>query len=164
MDFILKYWAQITVLVGVIGYILKGYWDFKIKKLEIKSTLVFKERLKIISKFYSCYMSWQSHVKILIEHKLSIEKDSPELLKAHLQAWKDFIDTFHKITLFIPSENKDFSELKVIGVELQKAYFKFSENDVNKESIKVEVETLNKKAIIQIAKIISYFNKEFGIN
>jgi len=52
MDFIVKYWAQLTVLIGVIGYALKGLFDFRLKKLEIKYSLLFKERLSAVSNFF----------------------------------------------------------------------------------------------------------------
>ena len=164
MDLILKYWAQITVLIGIISYGLRGYWEFKIKKMEMKSTLVFKERIEIISKFYSAYIDWQSYLKILIGHKFEEGANHVALMRKHLQSWEDFRSTFHKISLFIPPKNEDdFREVKLISIELHKVYLNCSEKNFDYDLVEAELETLSKKANKHLEKIIGYFKEEFMI-
>jgi len=54
-EFLTKNWAQITVMLGAIGYVLKVFFDFRIKKLEIKFGLLFSQKTTEFQKFIELY-------------------------------------------------------------------------------------------------------------
>lgn len=58
IKFITDNWAQIVVVLGALGYIVKVVFDFRLKKFEIKYDLLFKlqtEKIKVFIESYDNY-------------------------------------------------------------------------------------------------------------
>lgn len=59
MDYIITYWAQITLVLGIIvtpiTYFTKRFFDSKDKKSEVKNTLFRKQKVKSITGFLNIY-------------------------------------------------------------------------------------------------------------
>jgi len=59
MKFIISYWSQIVVLIGVISspfiYFFRTRFDYKSKVLEIKQTVHQQQRIKVINEFIIAY-------------------------------------------------------------------------------------------------------------
>ncbi len=73
MDYILTYWAQITLLLGILAtpitYFTKRFYDSKDKKSEIKISLFQKQKVKSITVFLDIYGDLE------IFYKTSITED-----------------------------------------------------------------------------------------
>jgi hypothetical protein len=64
LDFIVKSWSQIVILIGALGYILKIILDFTVKKKEIKYAYVYTEKARAFKEFT---LSYQKLNESLIE-------------------------------------------------------------------------------------------------
>lgn len=52
LEYLIKYWSQVTVVIFAIGYLLKVIFEFKIKKEEIKFDFIHKERAAVIKQLH----------------------------------------------------------------------------------------------------------------
>lgn len=52
-EFIINYWSQLTVLLGLIGYILKTVFDFRIKSKELRFKYYYEIKAKKIIEIYA---------------------------------------------------------------------------------------------------------------
>lgn len=94
-EFIIEYWSQLAVLLGVIGYLLKTIFDFIIRKREIKFIKLHELRAEKISAiFHSLTNMEQSFDQYLNKvHNLS----SLEEEKAMLDEARESINDFKKL-------------------------------------------------------------------
>lgn len=53
MNFIINYWAQLTVVLGVFGYIFKIVFDYKLKKKEIRLKYFYELKSAKIIELYN---------------------------------------------------------------------------------------------------------------
>lgn len=52
-EFIINYWAQLTVVLGVIGYVLKTIFDFRLKHKELRLKYFYELKAKKIIEIYT---------------------------------------------------------------------------------------------------------------
>lgn len=53
MSFIINYWAQLTVILGIVGYILKTIFDYKLKEKEIRTKYFYELKSAKIIELYN---------------------------------------------------------------------------------------------------------------
>lgn len=106
---VISYWSQITVLIGVIiggiGFLLKLYFNWTIKKKEITYSKIRETKIKELREFYSSYVNLEVHLKSLHfasgqnqkEYEAEIKKRMPEI-------WKKFYLDFTFIKIFLSSD------------------------------------------------------------
>lgn len=104
LQIILDHWAQATVLVTAIGYVLKQYSDFQTKKLEVKYSLWYKSKLEAILVFTS---NFQTFLDATTPHNVFFhEKDAPkeilENIKVLIKAFK--LSFFHVLAFLHDDE------------------------------------------------------------
>lgn len=63
MDFIVKYWSQIAVLIGAVGYLVKIPLDYSIKRREQGFNHQMTEQTRAISKFMTSFQAVSMNVK-----------------------------------------------------------------------------------------------------
>ncbi len=92
MEFIIKYWAQATVLIFGIGYVIKVILEFYIKKKEIKFNFLHKERAEVIKQLHLDIMEMSKEIELMaLAHTLNTINQGPTN--------QDRKDLFHKIVL-----------------------------------------------------------------
>lgn len=124
MEFVIKYWGQIAVLLGLVGYILKGLWDFRIKRMEIQYSHLFKERLTAISSYLQMARKCLFSAGALAG--LAYKRD----MDSYHGALTEYYDTFHEYQkaymyalLLVPQEaSGNIHNLNDIIVEYQERF------------------------------------------
>lgn len=106
---LIDYWSQITVLIGVIiggiGFLLKLYFNWTIKKKEITYSKIRETKIKELREFYTSYVNLEVHLKSLHfasgqnqkEYEAEIRKRMPEI-------WKKFYLDFTFLRIFLSSD------------------------------------------------------------
>ncbi|MBU7570306.1 MAG: hypothetical protein KAF41_06600 [Flavobacterium sp.] len=77
MDFFIKYWSQIAVIIGLIGYVLKTIFDYKIRNRELRNKYFYDLKAKKIIELHSELVE----IKIMIDRNQYTEGFHKELLK-----------------------------------------------------------------------------------
>ena len=118
-DFIINYWAQLTVVLGVIGYILKTIFDFRLKNKELRYKYFYDLKAKKIIEIYTKIVELQmiidrrkkgnttSFENNIFKHRIAFDKyywessfylsaKSDRLLKSFLE-WLKFFEIEHKL-------------------------------------------------------------------
>jgi hypothetical protein len=60
IEFITKYWAQITILMAALGYLLKVFLDYKFRKKEIWHTIYIQKKIDYTLKYWEQYYKVES--------------------------------------------------------------------------------------------------------
>jgi hypothetical protein len=111
-EIILENWAQITVLLGAVGYILKTMTDWKFKKNEISFSKIQEAKILEIKSFYKSYQALEISLRIFInqtefgEHSTEIFNKIRERIRECLV---DFEFNCMTVKLFI-----ERSEMKTV--------------------------------------------------
>jgi len=118
LDFITKYWAQITIFFSLITtpfiYFTKRYFDNQNKLLEIKQSLHQELKLAAIQKFIEAYTElenfyWQVPYFEVVERKILPK----ELDDMQLPLYNRFISSYYSLFLVLnKSEIDDFDKIK----------------------------------------------------
>jgi hypothetical protein len=74
MEIITNYWAQITVVLGMLGYILKSTFDYRIKNMELKFKHFYEIKSNKILDLYSKIVE----IQMIIDRKKIGESSSFE--------------------------------------------------------------------------------------
>ena len=90
MEFLIKYWAQATVLIFAIGYVIKVILEFYIKKKEIKFNFLHKERAEVIKQLHLYIIEMSKEIELMaLAHTLETINQGPTNQERK--------DLFHKI-------------------------------------------------------------------
>ncbi|KUY25525.1 hypothetical protein [Elizabethkingia ursingii] len=92
MDFfyyISNYWAQISIFIIAIGYLLKILLEFQIQKSQIKFNFIHAERVKVIKEIYKNFMNISKDLEFLaLGHQLADLKQGPTRSEARDLMWR----------------------------------------------------------------------------
>lgn len=78
MEFIIKYWAQATLFILGIGYVLKVILEFYIKKKEIKFNFLHKERAEVIKQLHLDIIQISKEIELMaLAHTLDTINQGP---------------------------------------------------------------------------------------
>lgn len=87
MEFIIKYWAQATLFILAIGYVIKVILEFYIKKKEIKFNFLHKERAEVIKQLHLDIIQMSKEIELMaLAHTLDKINQGPTN-----QERKDFV-------------------------------------------------------------------------
>ncbi len=76
MDYLIKYWSQIAIVIGLFGYVLKTIFDYTIRNRELRNKYFYELKAKKIIELHSELIE----IKILIDRKQYTEGFHKELL------------------------------------------------------------------------------------
>lgn len=119
MGLLVNYWSQITVLIGVFGYILKSIFDYKIKDKELRSKYFYELKAAKIIELYSKIVE----IQMIIDRGKGGEKFGNNIFRQRIELDKFFWESkfyFKKNTqeyLRVFLENLKFFESKEILTE-----------------------------------------------
>ena len=167
-DLLTTYWAQttliITLLIGVIGYFIKRFFDTKSKKIEINHTLYQQNRLTTVNRFFESYADaeklWNeiSIYKVVTKEYSTVDMDS--LTRPILNELDRSL--FELMIYFENDEYKKFeklvSNIKSIHNKVRDLYFDYESKmtETNKansfDSVKNKAYKENKEIICELSK------------
>lgn len=100
IDLITTYWAQIVLLLGFIGFIIKTFFSYKLKKLELNHVFYINKRFKVIDDFLKAY----ANAEFFFINKAPSHLNNPRL----------YLSSMEELILPIHSEiNRSFTYLKI---------------------------------------------------
>lgn len=123
-----NYWAQITILIGAIGYLVKGVLDQKFKRKEIWYSLYSQKKMDYLLTFFNLYQKIESDLVGIISVYKTVKKVHPldedeyevNIMKLTL-LFKELGSTLNNLKFFLPKSN--FEVLKtcvtVIGPQIK---------------------------------------------
>lgn len=89
LEFVAKYWSQISVLKFGIGYCLKTTFEYRLKEKEIKFNFIHSKRADIIKELYSKFSELSREVEsISLGHYLSKINQGPNRTENKSIFWK----------------------------------------------------------------------------
>lgn len=100
MNFFIKYWSQIAVIIGLIGYVLKTIFDYRIRNRELRNKYFYELKAKKIIALHSELVE----IKIMIDRHQHTEGFHTELLSRRKALDKYYWDGqlfFSKRTLLV---------------------------------------------------------------
>ena len=176
-DILIKYWSQITVLIGVIlwgiGFLLKLYFNWILKKKEITYIKIRETKINELREFYSSYIDLEVHLKSLHfasgkrqkEYEAEIRKKMPDI-------WKKFYLDFTFLRIFLkPDELVFFEQLNDELDNIQKKIdfykidreFEAYDKELIKELRYIRDEIFPKRIPDLLKKIETNLRKDFDI-
>jgi hypothetical protein len=63
MDFISNNWSQLTVIIGILSYIVKQYFNYRLKKQELNYKHVLDNRIKEFKEFYKVFFELKNEIE-----------------------------------------------------------------------------------------------------
>lgn len=122
-----NYWAQILVLIGATGALLKIIFDYKFKKKEITFSLFASQRIETISKFLADYYSLISIFSIEIGALPSQyrREKNPEFNKSIAEGLTELIKKYGALHLYY--DKKDIKLISEAILQLQDAHSMYIE-------------------------------------
>ena len=96
-EFIINYWSQLTVVLGVIGYILKTIFDFRLKNKELRFKYYYELKAKKIIEIYSKIVE----IQIIIDRRKEGDNKSFEgnIFKNRIELDKYYWESSFYLTL-----------------------------------------------------------------
>jgi hypothetical protein len=70
LKFLSDNWAQIVVVIGAIGYIIKTILDFQVKKKEIRFAYIYQEKS---GAFHQFFLSYQDFISIVVTQSFRLK-------------------------------------------------------------------------------------------
>jgi len=121
MKFIISYWSQIVVLIGVISspfiYFFRTRFDYKSKVLEIKQTVHQQQRIKVINEFIIAYTALENFYWQLPSFDIAERKISGKAVDdMHLPILNAFTSSYYSLFLII--DKSDLVEFDKIRNEM----------------------------------------------
>lgn len=84
MEILIKYWSQFALLLGLIGFILKTIFDYKIKNKELRNKFFYELKAQKIIELY----------KSIVEIQMIIDRQSGEEMRRKMFTKRIQLDTF----------------------------------------------------------------------
>ncbi|MCD8448048.1 hypothetical protein [Tenacibaculum finnmarkense] len=115
--FISEYWSQVTVIIGVliggIGFLLKLYFNWTIKKKEITFNKVRATKIAELKEFYKCFIDLETYLQSLHQATGQNRKEQEAELRKELpQKWMAFRVSIQFLRIFLNStEQAHFEKL-----------------------------------------------------
>lgn len=177
LEISIKYWSQITVLIGIlfggIGFLLSLYFNWNIKKKEITFSKIRETKIIELRAFYTSYVNLEVHLKSLQfatsqnrkEYEDEIRKKMPEI-------WKQFYLDFTFLRIFLNSDELEkFEELngeldniqkKIDFYQIDREYETY-DNDLIKELRHIRDDVFPKRIPALLKAIEKNLKKDFNI-
>ena len=122
ISFLKDYWAQLTLLIGAIGYCVKSILDLFIKRFEIKFSNLHENRLGQIKIFYKSYLDLERKLAEYYSKTMfsKLEDGARHVLRLELaDCWRTFVYELKLTRLYVRS--RDLELLDEIEKSLDEA-------------------------------------------
>ena len=134
---LIKYWSQITVLIGItvggIGFLLKLYFNWNLKKKEITFSKISETKIAELKNFYETFIILESQLKSLHFATAQNKKEQEiEIREKIPNIWTEFYLSFRFVRIFLNTkELEPFEDLiaELENIQLKINYYK-AENDL----------------------------------
>jgi hypothetical protein len=177
IDEIIKYWSQLTVLIGItiggLGFLLRLYFNWNIKKKEITFSVIRETKIKELKNFYQSYNELVRNLRSLqFATAQGRTENASELRNQMPEIWNHFYLSFTFLRIFLKNEEiKPFEELEkeLNNVQLKLDYYKmdYDAGDYDAELIKelrhIRDEVFPKKIPNLLQAIEMNLKKDFNI-
>ncbi len=170
-EYIAANWSQLSVLLGLIGYILKSIFDFILKKKEIKFIKLHELRAGKISEIFRSLANMEhSFVRYLNQvHSLSSLQEEKKLLDTARASMQNFKKLIQINELYFDQNTNE--KLKNINESYSEALtnsytiFKGDEDaeEIWREKGKRTLDALNSKTVPVKRELKNQFQKLIGI-
>jgi hypothetical protein len=120
MEFAVKYWAQLTLLLSVIGAIIKISLDYRRKKIETKNSLFFQEKIKHIIAFYDSYYKLKPVMQDYMDRSKFVYLNAGEVDKIIYPLVSDFYAKHNQLSLFL--NDKEMESFNAINNSFKQIY------------------------------------------
>lgn len=163
LDFLSKYWSQISVVVFAIGYIIKIFFDFYLKQKEIKYNYIHGKRVKVIMNLYAQLNELNQQIeKMALAHELTEVNAGP----TNTERW----EVFNKIINLNSNLKKEFEKHKLYFSkrfinQFEKHFKKVSDNFImTSVNINPIVKDKDKEFVFSNSKkILHYFKWQYPL-
>lgn len=143
MDYLIKYWYQfallISILFGGIGYLLKLYFAWNIKRKEILFSKIKVTKIDELKEFYKSYIELEFELKNLQSASAVNDIEYEKELRSKLpMLWKSFYFNLTYIRLFLYDDELElfeslYKELNNIHLKLDFYKIEREYGNINKE-------------------------------
>lgn len=141
--FLTEYWAQITVLVMALGWIIQTLVNWNLKKSEIKYSALHQQKLHEVKEFYQAYIGLHDALHgYLIKTAEGKDELKTEMRIKTIEKFRDLRISFQCIRLFVPDE--DLPLFDDIKRELGDAFLEIDYFNIDKSFDAVDRETVKK--------------------
>lgn len=173
IELIFDNWSQITVLLGVIGFIIKTMVDLKVRKQEIKFSYLQQSKKAEVKEFYKYYLELERKLKEYLFITAQNQEDRKQEVRVELlNRWERFELSYYHVRLFLP--DKDIALLDEIkkeleDIHLQVDYFQIDKSFgvTEKEMVlklrNIRDEIFPKRLPILMKRIEDNLRKDYGI-
>lgn len=131
LQFIVKYWAQFSVLIFGIGFLFKVYFDWNIRKKEIIFNHIKSTKVNELKAFYDSYIEFELLLKNI--HYLtaqSNEKLEKELRQKLPETWKSFKKNMTFLSVFL--SKKEYILFEELEKELGNIWLKLDFYEIDR--------------------------------
>lgn len=142
MDFFIKYWSQIAVIIGLIGYVLKTIFDYRIRNRELRNKYFYELKAKKIIELHSELVE----IKIMIDRSQYTEGFHKELLSRRKALDKYYWDG----QLFFNKKTQSAFNLFIQGI----SYYEIKDFDKEYPNMENEYNLFNKLLLKEFKKEI----------
>ncbi len=127
IDNVIRFWSQITVVIGAFGIFLKIIFDYKVRQKEIKYSSLYENKILEIKSYYKSYHTFSVALQEFY-FQIHFGKHDEEIFQAIRQriykAILDYEVTALIVKLFLNNSNielvdKVSSELESVRVKLE---------------------------------------------
>ena len=160
-EIFIENWAQITVMIGAIGFVIKTITFYKLKKREITFSRLQENKILEIKTFYKSYQSLEIALREYL-NQTKFGKHSPEIFnRINENIYSKFIDFNYNVMtvkLFLESDdNKTIDEisetLKKIQLDIDKWHI-YINSDVPREEWDKLYDIMNEKFPKKLPELI----------
>jgi len=177
MEIIIKYWSQITVVIGIviggIGFILKILLNWNLRKKEITFSKLKETKIIELKNFYSSYINLEVELKNLLRATAQNKEEDIQTIQQRMpEIWKQFYFDSTFIRLYLSTDELEiFEELKkeLDNIQLKIDFYridqKFGEydNDLIKELRHIRDEIFPVRIPALLKQIEKNFKNDFNI-
>lgn len=152
MDIIIKYWAQICLLITItsvsLGYLIKIFLNWRIKRLEIKYQSLHKHKIVEIKEFLTSFLNTKSSIDRYVNQILFGEHDNTIFteIRTEINACLKGLE-LNSLILRVLLNEKELQPIEELLKTINDIY-----KDVNKYLIWSNVKTHNTKKIEEVAE------------
>jgi len=102
--FLKEYWAQLTLLIGAIGYCLKSVLDLFLKRFEIKFSALHENRVEQIKVFYKAHLDLELKIREYYHRTMFSKFEDIDKFKLQIELannWRNFVYELKLTRLYV---------------------------------------------------------------
>ena len=100
LHYVIKYWVQVFVIIGAVGYVLKIILDWSYKKKEIYYHLYSTEKLKNLVNLYNCYYLFKKSFFDILDTYTADKFDNVKAMDICVEHANKFMESINYFSMF----------------------------------------------------------------